>query len=78
MKSLARKTLWSTAILTIGFALALLCVSMLAQEDHTKLVVLATLVMGIAVVASALIWASGSADSDNRHDKRCIDRWDNN
>lgn len=70
MKPLARKTFWSTAILTAGFALTLLCGSMLAQEDRTKLVVLTTVVMGIAVVASALVWAAGSADSNNHHDKR--------
>ena len=69
MKSLARKTLWSTAILTVAFALTLVCGSMIAREDSAKLVVLTSVVMGIAVVASALVWASGSADSDNRHDK---------
>ena len=70
MKPLARKTLWSTAILTAGFALTLVCSSMLAREDRTSLVVLTIVVMGIAVVVYALVWAAGPADSNNHHDKR--------
>lgn len=69
MKPLTRKTLWSTVILTAGFSLVLFAGPALAQGDRTKLVVLGAVVMGIAVFASALVWATGSSDSDDYHGK---------
>jgi hypothetical protein len=41
----------------------------LAQGDRTKLIVLGAVVMGVAVFASALVWATGSSDSDDHHGK---------
>ena len=69
MKSLTRKTLWSTVILTAGFSLVLLVGPALAQGDRTKLTILSAVVMGIAVFASALVWAKGSTNSDDHHGK---------
>jgi len=69
MKPLTRKTLWSTVILTAGFSLAFLAGPALAQGDRTKLIVLGAVVMGVAVFASALVWATGSSDSDDHHGK---------
>jgi hypothetical protein len=69
MKPLTRKKLWSTVIPTAGFVLVLLAGPALTQGNRTKLVVLGAVVMGVAVFASALVWATGSADSDDHHRK---------
>jgi hypothetical protein len=70
MKPLTRRTLWSTVILTAGFSLVLFAGPTLAQGDPTKPAVLSAVVMGIAVFASALVWAKGSTNSDDHHRKR--------
>jgi hypothetical protein len=69
MNPLTRKTLWSTVLLTAGFSLVFLAGPALTQGDRTKLVVLSAAVMGMTAFASALVWATGSADSGDQHGK---------
>lgn len=65
MKPVTKKTVLSTAILTAAFSLVLIVAPALGSGDSLK----QRGGVGLAMIASAVIWATGSADSDDHHRK---------
>jgi len=70
MKPVTKKIIWSSAILTAAFSSVLLFGPMLGGADGARRLIVSVIIMGAALVLSTLIWATGSADSDNDHRKR--------
>ena len=66
MKPSARKNLPSTVILTVGFALIFTAGPALARGSNSKQAVFSAVIMGIAVIVSALVRASGHDDSNGK------------
>lgn len=66
MKPVTKKTILSSAVLTAGFSLVLFLAPLLAGGAGLTRILVSTLVMGLAVVAAALVWAAGPSGPDDR------------
>jgi hypothetical protein len=69
MKPTTKKSFLSAVILTAAFSSVLLLGPMLGGSGSRVGLVFNAVVIGLAIVLSALVWATGSADSDDHHRK---------
>lgn len=67
MKPVTKKTLLSTVILTAAFSVVLLLGPVLGRSESLQRLIVSGVVMALAIVLSALVWATGS---DDHHRKR--------
>lgn len=69
MKPTTKKTFLSTVILTAAFSIVLLLGPALGGSNSAKRLIVVAVVLGLGVIVATLVWATGSADSDDHHRK---------
>jgi hypothetical protein len=73
MKTPWRRILLTASILTVGFALALVSVTLTRFKDPRATVVLGTVIMGAAMVIAALVSGKPVADKDAPRDSSTVE-----
>lgn len=69
MKPVTKKAILSSAVLTLGFSLVLFLGPLFPGNAGLTRIIDSTLVIGLSIVAAALVWAAGPSGPDDRGER---------